>query len=55
VGTGDWPIWDPTGTTIASRVLQPNLTAFASYEIETGLIRIPLIRLPGPIQGRIGR
>jgi len=51
VGTGDWPIWDPTGTTIASRVLQPNLTAFASYEIETGLIRIPLIRLPGPIQG----
>ena len=31
-GTGDWPVWNPSGTTIASRVRQANLTALASYE-----------------------
>jgi len=51
VGTGDWPVWNPSGTTIASRVRQANLTALASYETATGQISIPLIRLPGPLQG----
>jgi len=51
VGTGDWPVWNPTGSALASRVRQPNLTALASYETGTGQIVIPLIRLPGPMQG----
>lgn len=51
VGSGDWPVWNHTGNTIASRVRLPNLTALSSYEINTGQINIPLIRLPGPLQG----
>ncbi len=50
-GTGDWPVWNPTGIAIASRVRQANLTAIASYEATTGQISLPLIRLPGPLQG----
>ena len=51
VGSGDWPVWNHTGNTIASRVRLPNLTALSSYDINTGQINIPLIRLPGPLQG----
>ncbi len=51
VGTGDWPVWNPDGTSLLSRVNQPNLTAIASYESGTGIMNIPLIRMPGPLQG----
>lgn len=50
-GSGDWPVWNPTGTSLVSRVRQANLTAIASYEASTGQITIPLIRLPGALQG----
>lgn len=50
-GTGDWPVWNPDGTSLLAYVRQPNLNAIASYEAGTGLINIPLIRMPGPIQG----
>jgi TolB protein len=50
-GTGDWPTWNPTGTALLSRVRQANLTAIASYNTNTGFIDLPLVRLPGPIQG----
>ncbi len=50
-GSGDWPVWSPAGTSLLSRVRQTNLTAIASYETSTGLINIPLIRMPGPLQG----
>lgn len=50
-GTGDWPVWNPSGTALASRVRQANLTALASYEASSGQITIPLIRLPGPLRG----
>ncbi len=51
IGSGDWPVWNHSGKIIASRVRLPNLTALSSYEINTGQINIPLIRLPGPLQG----
>jgi len=50
-GSGDWPVWNPTGTSLVTRVRQANLTAIASYETSTGQITIPLIRLPGALQG----
>jgi TolB protein len=50
-GTGDWPVWNPTGKSLLSRVRQANLTAIASYDSTTGLIDLPLVRLPGPLQG----
>jgi TolB protein len=51
VGSGDWPVWNPTGNNIGTRVRQANLTALSSFDINTGQINIPLIRLPGPLQG----
>lgn len=51
VGSGDWPAWNPAGNNIGTRVRQANLTALSSFDINTGQINIPLIRLPGPIQG----
>jgi TolB protein len=50
-GLGDLPVWNPKGNSLLSRVAQANLSAIASYDLQTGLIDIPLIRLPGPIQG----
>ncbi|MEI8132083.1 MAG: hypothetical protein WCG34_06590 [Leptolinea sp.] len=50
-GTGDWPAWNPTGTALLSRVQQANLTAIASYDSASGQIALPLVRLPGPLQG----
>jgi TolB protein len=51
IGTGDWPIWNPTGTALLSRVRQANLTAVTSYDSTSGQIVLPLVRLPGPLQG----
>jgi TolB protein len=51
VGSGDWPVWNPAGNNIGSRVRQANLTALSSFDIKSGQINIPLIRLPGPLQG----
>jgi len=50
-GTGDWPSWNPAGTALLSRVRQANLTAVASYDSTSGQIVLPLVRMPGPLQG----
>lgn len=50
-GLGDSAAWAPGGQAILSRVAQPNGSAFSIYDTNSGLLVMPLLPLPGDLQG----
>jgi TolB protein len=51
VGAGDWPIWNPAGDIILSRLVSPNMTFLAGYNVNNGIIYLPPIQLSGSVAG----
>lgn len=50
VTSGDWPIW-LDDTRIASRISTPNQVFLAGYDLASGMLVLPPVLLPGPLQG----
>jgi hypothetical protein len=51
VGTGDWPTWDPTGTSLFTTVVAPNENGATAYSASSGQPALPYMPLPGAVYG----
>jgi len=51
IGSGDWPVWSPDGTTILTTIDTPNQTLLTAYDVRNGIIALPPIIVPGQITG----
>ena len=51
IGSGDWPVWSPDGTTILTTIDTPNLTYLTAYRVTDGIILLPPVAVPGQITG----
>jgi TolB protein len=48
---GDWPVWSPDGTLIATRLPGPTQSYLTAYQVEDGMIVLPPVLLPGQLEG----
>jgi len=51
IGSGDWPVWSPDGTTILTTVETPNLTYLTAFSVTNGVIVLPPFTVSGQITG----
>jgi len=51
IGSGDWPVWSPDGSTILTTIETPDQTLLTAYNIESNTIALPPIASPGKISG----
>ena len=52
IGSGDYPIWSPDGKTIIAVLQTPQSYKITAYRFDIpGLILLPLLPLPGSVQG----
>ncbi len=51
VGNGDWPVWNPDGELVITRLQTPNQTFLTAYQASTGNVIFPPEPLPASLQG----
>jgi TolB protein len=51
VGSGDWPVWSPDGTTILTSLGDSNHTLLTAYRSSDGRLELPPVLLPGQVTG----
>ncbi|MCL4562875.1 MAG: hypothetical protein M1281_19960 [Chloroflexi bacterium] len=51
LGEGDWPVWSPDGSILATRLSTPAQTFLTAYQFSTGLVALPPQPLSGNLQG----
>ena len=49
--SGDWPVWNPGGDVLLTRLQTPNQTLLAAQNLQEGLLVLPPQVLPGPLAG----
>ena len=51
IGSGDWPVWSPDGSTILTSLEDANQTQLTAYGSVDGHLELPPVLLPGGIAG----
>ncbi|MDD5367688.1 MAG: hypothetical protein PHQ40_01270, partial [Anaerolineaceae bacterium] len=51
LGSGDWPVWSPDGSQVATRIRTPNQEYLGIYTVVDGLQTLPPVLLPGQLVG----
>jgi len=51
IGSGDWPVWSPDGSTILTSLEDANQTQLTAYGSVDGHLELPPVLLPGGVAG----
>ena len=51
IGSGDWPVWSPTGDFLASRTQMPNQSYLTAYQVPSGNVILSPLALPAQMMG----
>ncbi len=51
IGSGDWPVWSPTGDTLLTALYAPNQHYLTAYPLAVPGVVLPPIDLPGFVMG----
>ena len=51
IGSGDWPVWSPDGSTILTSLEDANQTQLTAYGSIDGHLELPPVILPGGVAG----
>jgi TolB protein len=51
IGSGDWPVWNPGGSTLLTSLSAPNQTYLVTYQVNAAGLLSPARKLPGEVTG----
>lgn len=51
LNSGDWSAWSPQGDALLATLATPNLTHLTGYFLEKSSLALPVLKLPGAVQG----
>ena len=51
IGSGDWPVWEPSGLALLTALSTPNRHYLTSYDSQQGDLILPPLVLSGPLEG----
>ena len=51
IGSGDWPVWSPSGDMLATRIQQPNQVYLTIYQVPSGNVVLAPLALPAQLMG----
>ena len=49
--SGDLPVWSSDGSTLLTILTTPNQTLLTAYSVDSSIVAIPPVLLPGPVSG----